>query len=81
MQPRFGARNIKSARTGHTFRVPLYPLTLILAIAGCLWIIKDLRPHTLIVFAAWAAFALILYFAYSIKNSHLNKAKDPAAIN
>jgi APA family basic amino acid/polyamine antiporter len=63
------------------FRVPLYPLTPILAIAGCLWIIKDLRPHTLIAFAAWAAFALVFYFAYSIKNSHLNKSKDPASVS
>jgi hypothetical protein len=41
----------------------------------------DLRRHTLIAFAAWAAFALVFYFAYSIKNSHLNKAKDPTAVS
>lgn len=55
------------------FRVPLYPLTPILAIVGCLWIIKDLRPHTLIAFVLWTGLALVFYFTYSIRNSKLNK--------
>lgn len=60
------------------FKVPLYPLTPILAIAGCLWIIKDLRPHTLLAFIGWTGFALIFYFTYSIRNSRLNKTLEHA---
>ncbi|MFJ6376165.1 amino acid permease C-terminal domain-containing protein [Pseudarthrobacter oxydans] len=61
------------------FKVPLYPLTPILAIAGCLWIIKDLRSQTLLAFIGWTAFALIFYFAYSVRNSRLNKTPEHAA--
>ena len=38
-----------------TFKVPLYPVTPILAVLGCLWIIKDLRAVTLLVFVIWTA--------------------------
>lgn len=55
------------------FKVPLYPVTPILAIAGCLWIIKDLRPVTLIAFLVWTGLALVFYFTYSIRNSKLNQ--------
>lgn len=62
------------------FKVPLYPVTPILAIAGCLWIIKDLRPQTLLAFAGWTGVALIFYFTYSVKNSRLNKAPEPSVL-
>lgn len=58
------------------FRVPFYPLTPILAIAGCLWIIKDLRPLTLIAFVVWTGLAVVFYFTYSLKNSNLNKERS-----
>lgn len=54
-----------------SFRVPLYPLTPILSVLGCLWIIKDLRPVTLLVFLGWVVVALIWYFSYGIKHSSL----------
>lgn len=56
-----------------TFRVPLYPITPILSVLGCLWIIKDLRPVTLFVFVGWVAVALIWYFTYGIKHSALGR--------
>jgi len=56
-----------------TFRVPLYPVTPILSALGCLWIIKDLRPITLLVFLGWVAVALIWYFAYGIRHSRLGR--------
>ncbi len=55
------------------FKVPLYPLTPILAIAGALWIIQDLRPKTIYVFVIWVAVAFIFYFAYSRHHSHLGR--------
>ena len=54
------------------FKVPLYPPP-ILAIAGALWIIQDLRPVTIYVFLIWVAVAFIFYFAYSRHHSHLGR--------
>jgi basic amino acid/polyamine antiporter, APA family len=56
------------------FKVPLYPLTPILSIGGCIWIIKDLRAVTIYVFFIWSAVALAWYFSYGIRHSHLRKA-------
>jgi amino acid transporter len=56
-----------------TFKVPLYPVTPILAVLGCLWIIKDLRPITLLVFVLWTAVVMVWYFTYGLKHSHLGR--------
>ena len=53
------------------FKVPGYPVTPILSIIGCLWIIKDLRPVTILAFLVWVAVALAFYFAYGIRHSKL----------
>jgi APA family basic amino acid/polyamine antiporter len=55
------------------FKVPLYPVTPILSVLGCLWIIKDLRPVTLYVFVIWISVAFVWYLAYSRKHSHLGR--------
>ena len=55
------------------FRVPLYPLTPILSIAGCIWIIQDLRAVTIYVFFAWATVALAWYFFYGRRHSELGR--------
>lgn len=55
------------------FRVPLYPVVPILSIIGCLWIIKDLRPITIIVFAIWTALVLVWYWFTGRKNSVLGE--------
>ena len=54
-------------------RCPAYPVTPILAVLGCLWIIKDLRPVTLLVFVIWTAVVLVWYFTYGLKHSHLGR--------
>lgn len=56
-----------------SFRVPLYPVTPILSALGCLWIIKDLRPVTLLVFLGWVAVTLIWYFTWGIRHSALQR--------
>jgi basic amino acid/polyamine antiporter, APA family len=61
------------------FKVPLYPLTPILSIAGCIWIIKDLRAVTIYVFFIWSAVALAWYFLYGMRHSALGRARRPAA--
>jgi amino acid transporter len=55
------------------FRVPLYPLTPVLSVAGCIWIIQDLRPLTIVVFFAWAAVALAWYVFYGRRHSRLER--------
>jgi APA family basic amino acid/polyamine antiporter len=55
------------------FKVPLFPLTPILAIAGALWIVLDLRPVTIVVFLIWVAVAMVWYFFYGRHHSHLGR--------
>ena len=56
-----------------SFKVPGYPVTPILSVAGCLWIIVGLRVVTLVVFVVWTAVVLAWYFLYSRKHSHLGR--------
>jgi APA family basic amino acid/polyamine antiporter len=55
------------------FKVPGYPVTPILSVLGCLWIIKDLRVPTLVVFVIWVAIVLVWYFLYGLNHSHLGR--------
>jgi basic amino acid/polyamine antiporter, APA family len=55
------------------FKVPLYPVVPILSIAGCFWIIKDLRAVTIYVFLIWATVALAWYFFYGIRHSAVGR--------
>jgi APA family basic amino acid/polyamine antiporter len=56
------------------FLVPGYPVTPVLSVLGCLWIIMGLRPITILIFLVWTAVALVWYFAYGIKHSRLAQA-------
>ncbi len=60
------------------FTVPGYPVVPILSILGCLWIIIDLRPVTIIAFAIWVAVALVWYFTYGIRHSRLGQVDVPS---
>jgi amino acid transporter len=60
------------------FKVPGYPVTPILSIAGCIWIISDLRAVTIFVFFAWAGAALVWYYFYGRRHATLGRA-DPAS--
>jgi basic amino acid/polyamine antiporter, APA family len=55
------------------FKVPGYPVTPFLSIAGCIWIISDLRAVTIFVFFAWAGAALVWYFFYGRHHSVLGR--------
>jgi len=59
------------------FKVPLYPVTPILSILGCIWIITQLRPITIIVFAIWVAAFLVFYFVYGRRKSLLEPGNAP----
>jgi basic amino acid/polyamine antiporter, APA family len=53
------------------FRVPGYPITPILSVIGCLWIITSLETITVLAFGAWTVAALVFYFRYGRKHSLL----------
>ena len=53
------------------FRVPGYPVTPVLSVLGCLWIINNLRPITIAVFGIWVAIVLVWYFTYGVRHSRL----------
>jgi amino acid transporter len=55
------------------FKVPLYPLIPLGSIAGCIWIIQDLRAVTIYVFLGWASVALAWYLFYGRHHSLLGK--------
>ena len=64
-----------------SFRVPGYPVTPVLAVLGCLWIIFTLRAVTIWVFLIWVTVALIWYFLYGIKHSHLGRHEHVGLIH
>jgi amino acid transporter len=55
------------------FKVPLYPLVPIASIAGCIWIIQDLRAVTIYVFFGWATVALVWYAVYGMRHATLGR--------
>jgi APA family basic amino acid/polyamine antiporter len=63
------------------FRVPGYPVTPVLSVLGCLWIIVDLRPVTIAVFGIWVVVVLIWYFTYGIRHSRLRTGDVPGDVS
>ncbi|MFT4258355.1 amino acid permease [Microbacterium sp.] len=61
------------------FRLPLHPLIPVLSILGCIWIITQLRPITIVVFVIWTAAVLVYYWFYGRKHSALARAASPDA--
>lgn len=54
------------------FKVPGYPITPILSVVVCGWIMCSLHRYTWIVFAGWLAVALIFYLVWGRRHSALN---------
>jgi APA family basic amino acid/polyamine antiporter len=54
------------------FRVPLYPVVPILSIVACLYVFTTIPEITWLYVLPWLGLSLILYFAYSHKNSVLH---------
>jgi APA family basic amino acid/polyamine antiporter len=63
------------------FKVPFFPLTPILSIAGCIWIIQDLRPKTIYIFLIWVSVALVFYAFYGFRHSHLGRHEHVGLIH
>ncbi|MCF3938842.1 amino acid permease [Gordonia tangerina] len=54
------------------FRVPGYPVTPVLSVAACVWILSGLAPVTFAFFGAWVAAALLFYALWGRRHSKLN---------
>lgn len=59
------------------FKVPLFPLTPLLSIAFCAYLIYGLPANTYVLFAVWLSIAAVVYFSYSIKHSKLEANSYP----
>jgi basic amino acid/polyamine antiporter, APA family len=58
------------------FKVPGYPVTPILSIAACAYILFSLHWYTWIAFSGWVAVALIFYLTWGRRHSALNSVAD-----
>ncbi|MET4430645.1 MULTISPECIES: amino acid permease [unclassified Mycolicibacterium] len=58
------------------FKVPGYPVTPILSIAACVWVLYGLPPNTWLWFGIWVAAVLSFYFLWSRRHSALNDGGD-----
>jgi basic amino acid/polyamine antiporter, APA family len=59
------------------FRVPLYPVIPVLGIISCFALIFTVELRVLIFFAWYVVGAILLYFAYGMRNSRLQKGEAP----
>ena len=55
------------------FRVPGYPVTPLLTIGVCIYILSGLAPVTWLIFAAWLAVVLAFYLLWGRRHASLNK--------
>jgi hypothetical protein len=54
--------------------VPGYPVTPVLSVLACGYILASLHWYTWLAFGAWVSVALTFYFTWGRHNSALNKA-------
>ncbi|MEU4659772.1 amino acid permease [Streptomyces sp. NPDC023723] len=57
-----------------TFRVPLHPVTPLLGIAFCLYLIYETGARTWLQFAVFLVAGLLVYYGYGRRNSRLGRA-------
>jgi APA family basic amino acid/polyamine antiporter len=56
------------------FRVPWVPLTPLISVCACLYLMYKLPGITWLRFAIWLAVGLVLYFLYGARHSRLRNA-------
>ncbi|HEY5822248.1 MAG TPA: amino acid permease [Propionibacteriaceae bacterium] len=61
------------------FKVPGYPVTPVLSILACLYILSSLKPITWLVFAGWIVVFLAFYMLYGRKHSVLGQQRAAEA--
>jgi APA family basic amino acid/polyamine antiporter len=62
------------------FRIPGYPVTPILTVLACLYILWGLAAITWVIFGIWIAVVLLFYFFYGRHHATLNTYTDPEEI-
>ncbi len=62
------------------FKVPGYPVTPVLSVLACLYILASLHWYTWLAFAAWVAVVLAFYFLWGRHHSALNNSASDAVI-
>jgi len=63
------------------FRVPWVPLTPLISIVACLYLMLQLPVVTWIRFAIWLVIGLVIYFAYGYRHSKLRQRVGSATAN
>lgn len=58
------------------FRVPGYPITPILSVVACVYILFSLHWYTWIAFTVWVSVALVFYLVWGRKHSALNGGEN-----
>ena len=62
------------------FKIPGYPVTPILTVVACLYILYGLAAITWVIFAVWISIVLTFYFAYGRRHATLNHYVDEEEI-
>jgi APA family basic amino acid/polyamine antiporter len=62
------------------FKVPGYPVTPVLSMAACAYILFSLHWYTWIAFSGWVAVALVFYLVWGRRHSALNDNANSATI-
>ncbi|WP_308287041.1 amino acid permease [Actinomadura parmotrematis] len=58
-----------------SFRSPLFPITPIIGVALCVYLMAGLESVTWLVFLIWLAVGMVAYFGYGRRNSKLARAR------
>jgi len=64
---------VKEPDKHRTFKVPFSPITPLLGVASCVFLMTGLPNITWVRFVIWLGIGLVVYFTYSIHNSLLHK--------
>ncbi len=64
---------VKEPHRQRAFKVPFNPITPLLGVAACIFLMTALPGITWIRFIAWLVVGLIVYFIYGIRNSALHR--------
>ncbi|WP_369259811.1 amino acid permease [Streptomyces sp. R35] len=66
----------RSPDAPRSFRVPFSPVTPILGVGFCAYMLFSLGTDTWVAFGGWMAVGLVIYWLYGIKNSKLNRRPE-----
>jgi APA family basic amino acid/polyamine antiporter len=59
--------------------VPFSPVTPVLGVGFCAYMLFSLGADTWIAFGAWMAVGLVIYGCYGVRHSKLERRREPAA--